>query len=174
MCEMCYGELFADEYRRHRDRIDDWGFTIMTFEDESGDRGLVCTVGLTESRNHPELVIQGCRLDTSAEILYDLGYLIVRRCRIDRRVTNPYIEAGRLGTAWIDQEFLHRGLMDPWYWFYACRSDISLKALQIVLPDGACCYRHQTTQPLLGRLRKRRLPRAKEPGDERFLVRLSK
>jgi hypothetical protein len=112
------------------------------------------------------------RPETAGEILYDLGRFVVRRLRIDRRATIPYEGRTRFGTAWIDEELLYGGLLNSWYWFYGCRSDVSLKALQIVLPDGACCFRHQTTQPLLGRLRKRRLPRAKDIEDERFVVRL--
>ena len=172
MCVMCFDESLPDLYRRLRDLMDDWGFLVMTSADETGDRGLAYTIGLIESRSHPELLIQGCRLDTATEILYDLGRFVGKRLRIDRRATIPYEGTGRFGTAWIDEELLSGGLLDSWYWFYGCRSDVSLKAIQIVLPDGACCFRHQTTQPLLGRLRRRRLPRAKDIEDERLVVRL--
>lgn len=173
MCVMCYGQSFEDEYRELRDRIDDWGFIVMRFEDETGDRGLAHTIGLTESRNHPELLIYGCRLDTSTQILHHLGHFVVKRRRIDRLATIAYGDTTRLGTAWIDEELLHDGgLMNSWFWFYACRSDVSLRALQIVLPDGAYCFKHQQTQPLLGRLRQRRLPRPNNLEGERLVVRL--
>lgn len=172
MCERCDEESDSAEYRVLRDDVDTWGFTVLTYDDSPWAGSLACTVGLTETRDHPELLIAGCEIETAVDVLYSLGLVVAKRRRVDRRATVMYYGT-RLGLADIDEEMLHSGLMNPWFWLYGCRADVSLTALQVVLPDGACCYEHQTTQPLYGRLRRRRVWK-KVPDDDRLVVRLAR
>ena len=147
-------------------------FAIMQVGESHEDRGWAYTVGFVERFEHPEVLIAGYPLSEAVEILEAAGRLLARGRRIDRSRSLLWGGEHSLGLVKVDPSFLEGDLLAAWYWIYGDDPPIALSALQLVLPDGACCYQHQTTQPLFGRLRRRRRPRTKRSLEDPIVIRL--
>ena len=148
------------------------GFSVMQVGSGAEDRGLAYTIGLTEYRDHPEILVAGYPLNEASSVLYVLATVVTSGRRIDRSYRLLYCQSETLGLLRVDHRYLDAGLMAVWNSLYGDRPLFEQRAIQVVLPDGACCYEHQTSQPLLGRLPRRRRPRRREPEEERLVVRL--
>ena len=147
-------------------------FAIMQVGESREDRGWAYTIGFVERFEHPEVLIAGYPLSEAVEILEAAGRLLDRGRRIDRSRSLSWRGDCPLGLVKVDPSYLEGELMAAWYWIYGDDPPVPLSALQIVLPDGACCYEHQTTQPLFGRLRRRRRPRTKRSLEDPIVIRL--
>ncbi|HEX6394000.1 MAG TPA: DUF4262 domain-containing protein [Acidimicrobiales bacterium] len=172
MCAFCEGETHEDFVDSLRCKVSRFGFTLMSVGDGPEDRGVVYTIGLIDECDHPELLISGYPIADAAEILCDVGRFVSRGHRIDQWRSFRYKRAAKLGLVQIDEEHLRDGLMAAWNWCYGDVDVGRLTALQVLLPDGSCCFRHQTTQPVLGPLKVRRHPNWMQRDDNRVVIRL--
>jgi uncharacterized protein DUF4262 len=172
VCAFCEGESYDDFVAGLRCKVSRFGFTLMSVGDGPEDRGVVYTIGLIDECDHPELLISGYPIADAAEILCDLGRFVSRGHRLDRWPSFIYKRAATFGLIKVDEEHLRDGLMNGWYWCYGNNCVGPLSALQVLLPDGACCFKHQTTQPVLGPLKTRRHPSRTPRDDNRVVITL--
>jgi hypothetical protein len=141
-----------EEYvRRLHLQIVDRGFTIIQVGTRTENKGWAYTIGLIDSRDHPELVVAGYRLDRAAAVLNQLGTAITAGDRLDIPGDHLVFLGTEIGARPVHERHLEGGLIASWRSYYDSvgRYDLVPKALQIVLPDDRRCFKCQTTQPRL-------------------------
>ena len=158
MCVLCEGGSEEDLLRDEFMRIALDGFTVVLVESESP---WAYTIGLTQSFDHPELVVTGGSEDST---LHVLGHLIGRikdgaRFEVDSPPFSPCdclpYRFGPVHPAQWEQ-----GRFDQWlrYYTWAGGELPPQRALQVLVPNNAggypdepdFCFRHNNRcQPLL-------------------------
>lgn len=152
MCVICDGGTFEDELANLHQEITDRGFALMPVGSSLDALGLVYTIGLIDGVDHPELVVAGFPLGRAASAVNYLACRIVDGERIEGRRELPILGT-QIGIAPVHERHLTGNLMARWHWYYdqVGRWDLTLRALQIRLPDGQRCYECQRDQPRLDR-----------------------
>ena len=149
MCVMCDG-MNQEDVRQHLyQQICEWGYALVPVGRGWDDTGWAYTLGLVDAYDHPELVVVGLPLGLELTILDELAEGVTRGQRFD--TGEVALPLGRVELIGVHELHLRRGLMDAWIDYYSAagRRDLDLRAVQVVLPDGAHCAEHQTTQPRL-------------------------
>ena len=150
MCVMCNGGTIEDVFRVLHLQIVERGFAIVPVGTRTENKGWAYTIGLIDSKDHPELVVAGYPLDRAVDILDELGAAVMAGDRLDSpgRLAFHSLE---IGAKSVHEIHLQGGLIAFWHSYYDSvgRYDLVPQVLQIVLPDDGCCFEHQTTQPRL-------------------------
>jgi hypothetical protein len=151
MCVMCKGATREEFFRCLQRQIADRGFTVMSIGTRLENKGWAYTIGLIDSKDHPELVVAGYPLGRAAGILRQLGAAVVAGDRLDLPGDHLVFYGAEIGARAVHERHLQGGLMATWHSYYDSvgRYDLVLRAVQIVLPDGHCCFEHHTSQPRL-------------------------
>jgi hypothetical protein len=150
MCVMCDGGAIEDVFRILNRQIVDRGFAIVPVGTRTEKIRWSYTIGLIDCKDHPELVVAGYPLDLAVDILDQLGTAVMAGHRLDpddRLAFNNIL----IGARSVHERHLRGDLIAGWHFYYETlgRHDLVPRALQVVLPDGECCFEHQTTQPRL-------------------------
>lgn len=155
MCTMCEGATEDEVLRRLHQQIQDHGFAIVPVGSGREARGWAYTIGLVEGTYHPELVVAGYPLGDAVVVLDEVGHRVVAGSRVSAGVGPVTYRGVPVGTVPVHPSHIRRGLMAAWRWYYDSvgRPDLGPCALQVVLPDGAFCDEHQTSQPRLDQAR---------------------
>jgi len=150
MCQLCQGGTIDDVVSDFDRQIVERGFAIVPVGSSAQSRGWAYTIGLIDASDHPELVVAGYPLGEAVTVLDDIARAVIRGSRLDAP-DDSIPPRGQIGARSVHHQHLSGNLMAGWHWYYRSdgRSGPSLRALQIVLPDGKHCFEHQTTQPKL-------------------------
>ncbi len=150
MCVMCNGGTIKDVFRILNLQIIDRGFAIVPVGTRTDNKGWAYTIGLIDSKDHPELVVAGYPLDRAVDVLDQLGAAIMAGDRLDTS-GRLAVHSLEIGVRPVHQRHLRGDLIAGWHLYYdgVGRHDLVPQALQVVLPDGGHCFEHQTTQPRL-------------------------
>jgi hypothetical protein len=151
MCDMCKGATRDDVVAKLHLQIVERGFAIVPVGTAAGDKGWAYTIGLIESRDHPELVVAGYQLGCAVFVLNELGTAVLAGARLDATGYGLAFHGAEIGARWVHEKHLRDNLIAAWHWYYGSigRHDLVPTALQICLPDGGFCFEHQTSQPRL-------------------------
>jgi hypothetical protein len=150
MCFICEGGT-NEQYNQHlHEQIVSRGFALAPVGSGWSHRGFVYTIGLVDSRNHPELVVINFELGRAVTVLEMLASSVVEGTRFEAGGTSVQLGA-EIGFRQVRARHLRRGLMAGWSSYYrdVGRFDLEASALQVVLPDEGRCYECQPTQPNL-------------------------
>jgi hypothetical protein len=149
MCVICNGGSIEDVVNRLHAQIVTRGFAIVPVG--ALEKGWAYTIGLINSKDHPELVIAGHPLERAVNVIDDLGAAVLAGDRLDTAGDHLVFHGVHIGTRPVHERHLRSDLLAAWHWYYSSvgRRDLAPRALQIVVPDGGFCFEHQTTQPRL-------------------------
>jgi Domain of unknown function (DUF4262) len=149
MCVMCKGGTREQVRQNLYAQICALGFALVPVGRAWNNKGWAYTIGLIDSRDHPELVVAGVQLGEAVTVLDRLAKAVLDGIRYD--TCDTATANADIGFGEVQALHIRRGLMDGWIDYYgaAGRRDLDLRALQVVLPDGMRCYEHQRTQPRL-------------------------
>ena len=89
MCVMCNGGTIEDVFRILHLQIVNRGFAVVPVGTKTENRGWAYTIGLIDSKDHPELVVAGYPLDRAVNILDELGAAVMAGDRLDSPVVWP-------------------------------------------------------------------------------------
>jgi len=150
MCVMCNGGTIEDLFRILDLQIIDRGFAIVPISTRTENKGWVYTIGLIDSKEHPELVVAGYPLDLAIDVVDQLGTAVIAGDRVDP-TARLAVNGLEIGARSVHERHLRGDLIARWHFYYETlgRCDLVPRALQVVLPDGGYCFEHQTTQPRL-------------------------
>ena len=151
MCVMCNGATREEVLRDLHLQISDRGFTIVSVGTTLENKGWAYTIGLIDSKDHPELVVAGYPLGGAVVVLDQLSAAVLAGDRLDIPGDHLVFCGAEIGARRVHERHLRGGLIASWQSYYQSvgRHDLVPRALQIVLPDGRCCSEHQTAQPRL-------------------------
>ena len=151
MCAVCNGATTEEIFLALHLQIVERGFAIVPVGTTAENKGWAYTVGLIDSKGHPELVVAGHPLGRAVDILCELGAAVISGTRLDITCDHLLFRSTEIGARPVHERHLKDGLMAFWHNYYegVGRPDLVPQALQIVLPDGDWCFVHQTTQPRL-------------------------
>jgi hypothetical protein len=150
MCELCEGASWDEVIADARRKIAGTGYTLFGVATETPESSpWVYTAGLVDAADHPELIIAGVAVETSAEILTELAGAVIDGERLEvgqhRHVSGERVRIGAVDDVQQDLDTFamwHR-LRDRGV-LHAAR----LSAVQIVL-EHAFCAEHEHAQPAL-------------------------
>jgi Domain of unknown function (DUF4262) len=150
MCVMCNEGNIEDVFRILHLQIVDRGFAIVPVGTRTENKGWAYTIGLIDSKDHPELIVAGYPLDRAVDVIYELGAAVMAGDRLGSP-GRLAIHGFEIGARAVDERHLRGDLIAGWHFYYDTlgRYDLVPRALQVVLPDGGRCFEHQTTQPRL-------------------------
>jgi len=151
MCVMCNGATREEVFRDLHAQMVDRGFAIVPVGTRIENKGWAHTIGLIESKDHPELVVAGYPLVRAVGILGELSVAVMAGDRLDIPGDRLVLRCTQIGARPVHETHLQGGLIASWHSYYKSvgRYDLVPQALQIVLPDERHCFEHQTTQPRL-------------------------
>jgi hypothetical protein len=147
MCEICDGKSIEQVRTERRDRIDAYGYTL-SYVESTPPWGY--TIGLVEHDDHPELVVAGLGPGDTSVVLHPLAQAIQLGYALEPGDVSCF-EGLDLEVREVHPAQLTLGLCATWLDHYATYGpkDLTLKALQIVMPNDLFCDHHQDRQPRL-------------------------
>jgi hypothetical protein len=155
------------------EKIAKFGFTVVAVGTTDDKRGWAYTIGLVDNFDHPELVVAGVLRRNAGRLVAELGERVVSGLRLDPSTSPMLLHEAEVGIRPVHERHLHGDLVSAWHWYHeeVGRWEVEPRAIQLVVPDGGHCYRHQTTQPRLDRPHHVSYdgltPSGRRPGDRR-------
>jgi hypothetical protein len=153
MCIICDGGSRHDMLSSIRRRFDRYGLAIQGVDVEPPGLSWSYTVGLAERFGHAELVVLGGSIEERGHVLNALAAEIESGASLEPGI-DVEICCGSVAVGDVHPRHVENGLVATWFEYYDHYSSTlspapALQVLQVVLPDGRGCHRHQTAVPLL-------------------------
>ncbi|HEX2700310.1 MAG TPA: DUF4262 domain-containing protein [Acidimicrobiales bacterium] len=151
MCDICNGGTWDDVLLRKHLAIESHGWSYTAVMSDPGRACWTYTVGLTSSFDHPELVITGVTPEIAAGLIEELCLRVADG--------DSLLAGGRrtIGETTVQLLDVHTAQLLPtladWARYYGSLGAPlpTLRALQVVVPEGWFCGSHADPQPLLDR-----------------------
>jgi hypothetical protein len=150
MCIMCEGGSRDDVSLSIHRRLERYGSALQRVEVQPPGLPWTYTVGLLDRHEHAELVVIGGSMDLHRHVLNGAIEQIDRGRRFDPG-DERVVDGLTVGVGEVHPHHLSNGLIATWVEYYAgfVHRVPPLEVVQLVLPDGRGCHRHQTVAPLL-------------------------
>ncbi len=130
-------------------RIAEQGWYSMLVEEEVGSPGWGYTVGLADGSSHPELLVIGSGLESTALLLKTFATAVIdegERYQVGDVIIFDDQRSVRFGE--VHEAHLDSGLVNGWERYYNSlrQPPPRLEVLQMTLSDGWFCHCHGGTQ----------------------------
>jgi hypothetical protein len=149
MCRICEGATWEEVLATDATAIAVDGYALIGVEGDD-HQPWVYTTGLGDSVDHPELVVAGARIETSARIVRWLADSVIEGCHYDvgDSVRTPYGMVRMGAVASVQYE------LDTFAEWHRLREaqllhSPELIALQVILGASFFCWEHESSQPVL-------------------------
>jgi hypothetical protein len=149
MCDMCEGTTMTEYLLKVHLRIAEQGWYSMLVEADVGSPGWGYTVGLADGSSHPELLMIGSKLESTALLLETFATAVIdegEQYQVGDVIIFDDQRSVRFGE--VHQAHLTSGLMNGWERSYGSlrQRPPRLEVLQMTLSDGWFCRCHGGTQ----------------------------
>lgn len=151
MCRMCDGLSLDDVLADDAAQIAEHGYVLIGVDDPDPDRSpWIYTVGLLDTAGHPELIIAGVSIDTSASLLSALAGSVLEGERYEAGETIR-LPRGVARVGAVNEVQYELDTFNMWHnqWVEGNVQAAELEALQILLPSTLFCSVHGDVQPRL-------------------------
>jgi hypothetical protein len=118
MCVMCNEGAREEYFHCLHVQIGDQGVAIIPVGTRIENKGWTYTIGLIESKDHPELVVAGYPLVRAVNILGELAVAVMAGDRLDIPGDHLAFRCSEIGARPVHERHLQDGLMASWHSYY--------------------------------------------------------